>query len=441
MNTLTNFNDCVIEKAVITTYDGREIDMSTLIAAYAITESIENVALSITFRVIDTAGYLENIPFMGEERMIFTVRGMDYETMKTYDLFIHRIHDVVSLENGAGTAYKMEAISTTSFNAALSYVVSSFDKSTSLIVRDIFEAYYSPLDPKPATLEKSSGADVFKLVNSGKTFEIETTTGNIRCIVPNYRPPQAMEFLAARSYSDKSTSCMFRFFETADGYNFCSDEYLYKRANDKGTVKSLVWDINATLTPLKLEEQKKRLDSFNNTRRSDTAADIYSGAYSSNIFVIDLLKRDIQNKIFRYPENALFKNTDGTVKNTGRHSKEFLSDVLNDATERKMIFFKDYDENHGGQLRGESYIPEIAANRLSYSHMISSTMMSASIHGRLDISAGDVVEISMRELVSSSIRHSNPQLAGKYIVRSVVHEIQGRSLKTSMSLIKFGWGA
>jgi hypothetical protein len=153
-----------------------------------------------------------------------------------------------------------------------------------------------------------------------------------------------------------------------------------------------------------------------------------------------LLKRDIQNHTFRYPENAMFKNSDGSSRNTGRHSDQFLKDVLNDSSERKMIFFKDYDDAYGEQLRGESYIPNIAVNRISYNHMINSTIMSAEIIGRLDISAGDVVEITMKELVSHGVREGNPQLAGKYIVRNAVHNIEGRSLTTSMSLIKFGWG-
>lgn len=435
MSEILNIGDCVLESAIITTYDGREIDATNLVTAYSIGESIDAVAFNVTLRMLDAIGLLENTPLMGEETLVMKIRGLDYDTVKIMRLFIHKIDNVTPMKNDGGLSYNLHCLSEGSFIASTRLITTYFDKPINQIVKDLFEENFETTSGTP---EDDSNADIFTITN-GRTLVVERTHGDYRCIIPTFRPAESMFFLATRSYSTASKSCSFRFFETVNGYYFCTDEFLIRNAISKKKVKDVSWSSKISITPENIEYQKMKLEQFTNSNRADTASDIFSGGYASNVAIVDFVKKELEEYKFSYLTDSLFTGTDGTTQKNSRHSEKFITDYMNETTEKKLILFRDYDVESPGQLRGEQYIPEIATRRISYMHMINSTSMNAQIVGRIDISAGDVLNVSIKEMNASDERVENSQLSGNYIVHSVMHDVEGKSLTTSMRLIKFGW--
>lgn len=126
--------------------------------------------------------------------------------------------------------------------------------------------------------------------------------------------------------------------------------------------------------------------------------------------------------------------------NRDKHSDLFINNVFNQENERVRTFVKNYDMFSDVQIRGDQFLPVIAASRTSYEHRGRSTMLSAKIDGRLDMSAGDIVELQMSELNSKNNRNDDNKLSGRYLVSTVQNTIKGGKLETTMTLIKYGWG-
>lgn len=434
-NTPAKYNAVSLNAAKIITDDGREIDIAGLIVSYSFHESMESVAMRGSVRVIDTVGLLEKTPLMGEERLILSITGKDYETKKKLELFVYKIDTVVPLENYSGLSYTMHFLSLSSFQAGASKITAAFNKPASQIAQDIFDRGFEKLNGEPKNVANS---DVYKIAND-RTATFEKTDGDLRCIIPTYQPSEAMHFLTTKSFSERSSSCSFRFFETMDGYVYATDEFLIRRALEEDKVKKFIYSTTASISPYQLEVQKTRLDDFVNSNRADTAQDMRSGAYASNIMIVDLVTKSVENHVYRYKDDANFTSMKGDTKKNFRHSNDFVDNMFNEGNEKRMIFMRDYDVRGEGQLKGDEHIPLMTSRKLSYDHMIKSTAVRASIGGRLDIRAGDVLDVTVLEMNASDERGTNKQLTGNYIVYDCLQNVEHGMLKTSMMLIKYGW--
>ena len=432
---LGNYNECIIEQATIVTNDERKFDIFPYITGYGISESIESSALHGWVTIIDTVGVLEKIPLMGEETLLFSLRGLDFDTEKKIVGFVYKINDVRALENSSGTAYTLHFVTKMSFLSSARIVTASFNEPVHDIVMNVFDQTYDKIKKVDVFEDETNEFDL----SDGRKLVIERTQDNLRCLIPTYTPSETLYFLSSRAYSDLSPSCMFRFFETTSGYNFVTDEWLIKNAIEKDLIKSVEWSQSVTIGPSEIEKQRYKLTKFHNDLRVDTANDLYSGGYASSAIIIDFLQKKVENFQFKYVNDAEFTSTKGTREKNLRHSREFVNSVFNDENERKILIFKDYDSRGEAQLKGDEKIPQIALRKMSYDHMIMSTSMNASMSGRLDISAGDVLNVKIPELQTTDEREENFQLSGNFLVHSVIHTVEGRELKTDMKLIKFGW--
>lgn len=425
----------VVDSAKIVTNSGKEIDIRGLISAMSFSESIESVAIKGTVRIVDTVGLLEKTPLMGEETLLITMTGKDYDTKKKLELFVYKIDNVIPLENYAGVGFMMHVMTKQSFQAGASIITASFNKQGDQICQDIFDRAFERISTTPKYV---ANANVFKISNDREAV-FETTEGDIRCIIPTYQPSEAMHFICTKAFSSKSTSCSFRFFETMNGFYFVTDEFLVRRALEEKKVKPVEYSSVISVDPENIDKRKFTLTSFVNSNRANTAQDIRSGAYASNILVVDFVNKTTENHRFRYKDDAIFTSMKGTTEKNFRHSDAFVNDVFNEGNEKRMIFFRDYDIRGEGQLKGEENIPLITSRKISYDHMIKSTAVSASIQGRLDIRAGDVLDVSILELNTADKRERNKQLSGNYVVHTCNQTIEEDKLTTNMLLIKYGW--
>jgi hypothetical protein len=74
-----------------------------------------------------------------------------------------------------------------------------------------------------------------------------------------------------------------------------------------------------------------------------------------------------------------------------------------------------------------------------YQYHLNSTAISVDLKGRLDIQAGNVVNISVKDLDQSKDKKDNNQLSGNYLVHTVKHAVDGGNLRTSLRLVKYNW--
>ena len=283
------YNQCIIEQATVVTNDNRKFDIYPYVTGYGISESIESSALYGWVTIIDTVGLLEKTPLMGEETLLLSIKGLDFDTEKNITGFIYKIDGVTALENSSGSAYTLHFVTKLSFKSSARIVTAAFNDPVHSIVMNIFDQTYEKIEKIDDFTDE---VNVFDL-SDGRNLIIERTLDDLRCIIPTYTPAQAFYFLSTRAYSDASPSCMFRFFETLNGYRFVTDEWLIKNAIETDSVKNLEWSQGVALSPDNVENQRYRLKKFSNDNRADTANDIYSGGYASSAIIVDFIQKKI----------------------------------------------------------------------------------------------------------------------------------------------------
>jgi hypothetical protein len=174
--------------------------------------------------------------------------------------------------------------------------------------------------------------------------------------------------------------------------------------------------------------------------------DLISGAYRSNVIEIDLVKRQAtlpgKSNKYEYDYQKAKKNymsSSGKGEGQDSHTDEFINGYFTPENERRYIVIRDYDDSGTKQLRGDQFIPEIVTNRLAYRNHLNHTIVYAKAHGRLDLKAGDIINIKVPEFKISSEPRLNNQLSGYYMINDLTHVFNKDIYQTDMKLVKYDW--
>jgi len=459
-----------LQKALIRTEfsrNFREVDVTSLIPSISITSSIESETMFGTARFVDSVGLLSGVPgrdpLRGEEQIIFEIAdsktinesgGLQNGTVSEpyrFIGFIYKIDNVQTKDTNDAVTYDIHFVSYQSFRSSTYEVIRAFtDERVSDIVKTMFSDYYESRD----TLKFIPESERKKLL-------LEGTDGVYRCTIPKMKPDEAINFLARRSYSTKSPSCLFRFFESSRGFHFVTDEKLYRLATDETEDG---YDINRNFNftyydsiPNTLdffEDQLNNLEVIENTRRVNSFDDIFNGAYRNKVYELDILSRrlnlvDDTNQYDYFERREKYQEIPGKGKKlVDRHSIEFIRGVHRpDSPQKKWLVIQNYTEgerNGLNAMQAETYYADIISNRQAYSKHIESIVLEARGPGRVDITAGDIVSLTVQEFEIAKNGEGgafilNKRISGKYIVKSVTHNMERDAMYNSYTLIKRDW--
>lgn len=419
-------------KATLVSFSGEEYEFSGFIPVFSIEESIDSDCIRGFAEVYDNIGFLEDLPIRGEEELILEVEDA-LRQKQIYEMKIYKISDVQINDTNDGLRYTIHLVSKSRYDASFRRIIEPYNDTISNIAEQIFEKYY----PKTSHHGLQSIEPIF-----------EPTEGTFRCVIPNYTPIQAMNFLANRAYSTTSPSCSFRFFETTKNYHFVSDEFLISRALDNiDNIKQFSYSDALNKSGEEFAQQMQNLVEIQNSERANTMSDLMSGSYRSHVIEIDLVRRRVnlpgisQENSYNYlNEKDRYMSTSGRGEGQEVHSPEFIDAYFTQENERRYIVIKDYADDSGElQLRGDQFLPEIVVNRTAYRHHLNNTIVFAKSNGRLDLNAGDIINIQVPQFNSSSQRSINPQLSGNYMITTMTQNYVRDVHTTSFKLAKYDW--
>lgn len=408
----------------------RPQDILNLVPSLSISESINNDSIRGKLRVLDSAGFLENYPLRGEERIFIQIKDT-LGNIQDIDAFLYKIDNVSATSMNDTLTYDVYFVSKQRFMADINKIIKAYrDKTASEIVQEIFDEYYKPTQ---------FGDEV-------KDLELENTEGPLRCIIPNYTPLQAIKFLESRSYSSSSPSCSFRFFESKQGFHFISDEYIFRKAEENNRIFEMSSFHDIPNTGDLVMSHMANLSRVQNVKRFDTFEDMQSGAYRNKVVVMDINNRQVNLKTDDYSYDYLqernkFFDLQAEETLSERHTDDFSRFAFTEENGRRFLFMKDYDTEHDGQLRGEQYIPEITNNRVSYRSHLNGIKVATTGPGRCDITCGDVVDLKVQEysFPGGDPNALNKQLSGKYIVESINKIFDKETSHNEYILMKRNW--
>lgn len=441
----TNFS---IEKATLVAYpysSSSDIqDITLLITGFSISQSLESVAYRGTLTVEDKENAIENI--RGEERLTLKIKTygvLPYQKDYIINAQVYRVDNIIIADNVDGQQYTIHFVSQTSYRASLLSVNEAHrDRRISSIAQSVFKNYFDksiseggvdreslPLNTKKFTINDKYG-------NSSRSFYLQRTEGQARLLIPTYMPSEAMMFLARRAYSKSSPSCMFRFFETLDGYYFVSDEFLLQRATENNAEKVLFFEAFSSLDGKSMEEQEKTIESISFPRRVDTAEDMMYGSYRVNVLEVNLIRRDANLTTYKYDQ---FDYKMGNTQDI--HNKGFVNETFTSKNAPKYIVYRDYRNEPFYSVSGNAFFKEIAAQRTMFNRHAKNTMISGKLKGRLDLMPGQVVNIPIERVSANrNNRVAGKEIGGNYIIHSVSHSSDAVSIiTTNLTLMKFDW--
>lgn len=457
MSTNYNPSQARVTKALVTSFSDRKIDITATIGAFEIAQSLDQVGYRGYLVVLDSIGLLENFALRGEEKLDLEIVGTDFNTKIELKAQIYKINDVAITQPNDRLSYKIHFVSRVNYEASKKKVILPFqDETAGYVAEQIFRKYFSELSESNDLEILPYGVKAFSMnEDSKRKFYIQSTEGELKGVIPNFTPTEAMYFLMQRSYSTDSKSSSFRFFENYDGFHFVTDEFLIKRAVEDAAkaqnenrkpryLVDLIYLPSPPLTPNYAEIHTRLIESFKNDSRVDTAADLISGGYSNKAIEIDLIRRNVIERNFHYTDYLNYADMNGeNIKiSDDVHTPEFIDNTFNENNAKRFMIFRDFSQtgDNPSTIRADQFYTEISSNRMFYRHHMNTTAVSVGVKGRLDIQAGKVVRIDVPDIsVGQDGQEANRQLSGNYLVDTVVHQLEENTLRTRLRLIKYNW--
>jgi hypothetical protein len=183
--------------------------------------------------------------------------------------------------------------------------------------------------------------------------------------------------------------------------------------------------------------------------------DIYNGAYRNKVYEIDILSRNLNlldtkiNQYDYFERRNAYLNPGKFKKISDRHTKDFIETIHrgSEDVQKEWLVVQNYtvgEKTGENALQAQTYYAEIVANRAAYAKHVENITVNARGPGRLDITAGDIVDLTVKDFVFADSTESgdfetNKHLSGKYIVRSVTHSMEYEEMVNSYVLMKREW--
>ena len=452
---MSDFNPstCDVTEAIVRSHDGSSSqDISDMVVAFEIAQSMDSVSYDGTLTVLDTIGFLEDFPLRSEETIELKIISYDLQTEVSLKTHIYKISDIIPSESNNGILYVIHFVSKITFDASLRKVVKSYRGSPSTSAKELFNTYFSRIG-QADYLDQNNRGRVLPLATGRYNITAETErniyiqpAGNLsKIIIPYLTPSEAMVFLAARSFAgDVSPSQTFRFFETLENYYFATDEYFIKDVSDADVI-NLFYSPASSLDPTRPQDQLNRIENLQIISKGiDAANDVYSGAYRTTVTELDLIRRRVDYLKFDYSRDAKYIDMSGSPRRLrdNPHTEQFRNDAFTEENARQFMVFRDYTRSGDipTSLHTDKFVSQIIANRVSYYHHLNNTTVSASLKGRLDLRPGNIVNLNIKALSANAGQQINDTMSGRYLVKSTMHsrDMDG-ILNTSLVLIKFDW--
>lgn len=430
----------------VTEAQNQQLNITPMIPSFQIKEGMNQDMLTGYLDIYDSVGLLEKYPMRGEERLILEVEDA-MQNVRVWDLFIYKIDNVNVSKINDLVMFKAHFITYQSFIAMNFIHTKAFKQMTVTdIAAKIFVDSYTPPGVTFPEIMVESRGEVFN--KTKKDLVIEPSDGFVRVVIPKMNTQDTMDFLQRRAYSATSPSTAFRFFESSTSFNFVTDEYLFRKATDPSDPR--VFEMTASDGIRRDGEQMfaefNNLEHVVNSNRVDTLDDLYGGTYRNRVIELDTVRRIANLREIGYEyfnkRGQYFTNVVGEQL-LDRHTREFIDFYSRPDNAKQFLIVKDYDDGEDVaefQNRGQPHYKDIVSNRLPFRKHLNSITVNATGPGRIDIVAGDVINLTITEISASGSIQNNPQLTGNYLVKELVRDFVAEEGRNHYIIVKMDWG-
>ena len=402
-----------------------------------LTEDIYTSTMVGAITVYDMQDIRTVLPITGLEKinLVFSTPGMvgvNATEEDGYPFQIYKIDEVRQDDansTGRGQYYKIYFCSSEMYFSSINRISKAYKGPIEDAVEDIFRGKNK--------------------LNSKKQFYFEPTASNVKYVIPNLRPLNAINFLSQYAKSANYKNAGYLFYETPDGYFFRSIESMLGMGGAKarpakfryqsGIANTREGDVRDVMIDM------TNVISYDFLRPADALRQIRTGVYANT-----LIEHDAFNKTFtktEYDYLADFGNYFHTEHDNG-----------DKATDKAMIPYtkfedtnKDISQNYmaklmtkskASKLHNDYELPSHADTtqiRIPQHEMMKSTNVRLQVFGNSLLKAGDIITFDiplMRPLGNAKDKREelSPYFSGRYMIMSIKHILNMQAQRYEMIL-------
>ena len=250
-------------------------------------------------------------------------------------------------------------------------------------------------------------------VTPKKINRLEITSGQYDIVIPSYRPLEAIQWVASRSYTSSQNYCYY-FFESRDGFEFVSQQTLFKQ----NPIKNLIYDIkNTNETPNQSSDVSKNKNSLEKMRileDFDMIKSASNGAFASRLLSVNLMTQQ-----FNYNDYVAT-----LAASQNRLLNKYMP--INDQKLMQSTYsnFKTYISTNSTKQEKENSVELWLMNRQMHKNLLENFRVKGVLSGDITLKAGDIVNLKFPKYVAadSSGKQFDQYRSGKYLVADITHK-------------------
>jgi hypothetical protein len=403
-------------------------------------ENILTPAIHGSLTVKDSVGYDALIPLVGEERIQFKFTRQDEDSKNldeklpsiTFEGHIYEITDK-EIQNGSKKfqIYTLKFYSDEmmlNFKQRISQAWNG--KTNSEIVQDIFESY---LTPNPRSFAP----------NLDNPIQVSETLNVQNYVASNRKPLGIVSDLMYRSKCANGGGCLYRYFQTRDGYKFTTIGELIAQE----PIKTLYSEIRNTSGAESVKDIARNINTiyaYNERHNFNSIDSLDEGKMNSRLIGIDPIRRKINVKDFDLREewdSIPHTDTQRPFSDNEEHNTE-----IGDPTSRMQVIISDQDHDITEHLIAKDpdircdKLEEIIQVRESQKRQVLQNMLVIRTPGDPRFKAGDTINIIIPEALGKqsekNIEEENKLISGKYLIFGVMHILQHNQYNCAIEIMR-----
>ena len=417
--------DFLLDGVLIVGSSGVEVEVTELLKELNIYQSIDSPFMSGNVMIEDPSGLAEVLPFIGQERIIFSLRtpGRSAIDFNRYHGIIYNVGKRFHTTDRAQTLL-LNFTSLENYKNLRTKVSQSFKGTISSIVQDILTSDNYLGTKKPISID---------------------ITKNIRTfVIPNITPFKAIDFLKREAVSAAEQSPHFLFYENPDGFHFRSLDSLLGQLGTLSVEHKDTYRFEPPPSPAaggspSPEYTLPTILHWEGADNSNSFTGLRKGMYASTLYTHDIFNKNVQKFEFDYVKDRGKRNTLNQRKGTSstqipqtKIDKEKTITEFSDAA--IFVHPSGSDKMHtlGTDNNAEEWLQESRSRALERQFFT----LKIETYGNTGVMVGDIINVmipSNKTLGSGEGKDSvDPILSGRYLVTEQHHLVIPDSQMHSM---------
>lgn len=391
-----------LKELSLTNFKGKKVDIKAALIKLDIQTDLFNNCMHGSLQLRDKANFIQNIPLIGEEILTLSIKADEESETKTFQFYVFQNEDVEiqGKDTFIYTLYfsSIELLS----NRSLSVSEGFKNINTTQLIQKMFDRI------------------------STKQLNTENTSNSISYIAPNISPLEIINYVCARSISNKTpNSAVYVFYEDLNGFNFKTIDslmmqkpkflYGFQHKSESNTDFSFEY---YSINGWKVEQHYNILDNIN------------KGMYGSTVYSLDPFTREYKKYVYNYFSNTDYMKTNHIESSNPKnklHTQNFLfKNVADNYNKFGMV---------GSHQQGK--LEKLGIRYSQINQLTNSYKLILEIPGNSNLYAGDVITVDFLNYSSDNDKEKKDlYVKGNYIVMATRHIFTQVEYQTVVEVVK-----